>query len=146
MARPDGTKYIEVDELQKIFEEYVSDIKGKPFLIDDWVGGVAKPVTRKKEKPLTMEGFRVYCFRKYSCVKQYFDNPKNRYEDYITICSHIRDIIRQDQIEGGMAGLYNPSITQRLNGLVDKIEQTNFEQPLFQDVPKNDSDKQNPES
>jgi hypothetical protein len=30
-----------------------------------------------------------------------------------------------------MAGIYNPSITQRLNGLVDKQETTIREQPLF---------------
>jgi hypothetical protein len=30
-----------------------------------------------------------------------------------------------------MAGIYNPSITQRLNNLVDKVEQTVIEQPLF---------------
>ena len=30
--------------------------------------------------------------------------------------------IRNNQIEGGMAGIYNPSITQRLNGLVERTE------------------------
>ena len=34
----------------------------------------------------------------------------------------LRKTIRQDQIEGGMAGVYNPSITQRLNSLVEKTE------------------------
>jgi hypothetical protein len=33
-------------------------------------------------------------------------------------------MIRQDQIEGGMAGVYNPSITQRLNGLKENIEES----------------------
>ena len=39
--------------------------------------------------------------------------------------------MRQDQIEGGMAGMYNPSITQRLNSLVEKTQTTIIEQPLF---------------
>ena len=43
------------------------------------------------------------------------------------------DEIRQDQIEGGMSGIYNPSITQRLNGLTDKSEVMVKEQPLFED-------------
>jgi hypothetical protein len=30
-----------------------------------------------------------------------------------------------------MSGIYNPSITQRLNGLTDKSEVTVKEQPLF---------------
>jgi len=34
-------------------------------------------------------------------------------------------IIRQDQISGGMVGQYNPSITQRLNGLVEKSQVEN---------------------
>jgi hypothetical protein len=33
-------------------------------------------------------------------------------------------LIRQDQIEGGMVGQYNPSITQRLNGLTEKTDVT----------------------
>jgi hypothetical protein len=33
-----------------------------------------------------------------------------------------------------MAGIYNPSITARLNNLVEKKEITNVEQPLFPDV------------
>jgi hypothetical protein len=32
-----------------------------------------------------------------------------------------------------MAGIYNPSITQRLNNLVDKQEIAHVEQPLFND-------------
>jgi hypothetical protein len=35
-----------------------------------------------------------------------------------------------------MAGIYNPSITQRLNNLIEKVEQTNIEQPLFPDDKK----------
>lgn len=90
-----------------------------------------------------MEGFEVYCFQNYSDVHHYFDNTDGRYEDYRTICSHIKKVIRQDQIEGGMVGQYNPSITQRLNGLKEQIEQENInrEVPLFPDVQKDDSSK-----
>jgi hypothetical protein len=34
-------------------------------------------------------------------------------------------MIRNDQIDGGMVGQYNSSITQRLNGLVEKTENKN---------------------
>jgi DNA polymerase II small subunit/DNA polymerase delta subunit B len=64
-------------------------------------------------------------------VEQYFKNVDKRYEEYIPICTRIRKEIRQDQIEGGMVGQYNPSITQRLNNLKEQVEQTNIEQPLF---------------
>jgi hypothetical protein len=32
-------------------------------------------------------------------------------------------VITSLSMAGGMAGIYNPSITQRLNGLVDKIQE-----------------------
>lgn len=135
-------KYIETPEiLLELFEAYVKETKSKPFLIKDWVGGVGKEVTREKEKPLTLEGFSVYCFKVIGCVKPYFNNTDNAYDQYFTICSYIKELIRLDQISGGMAGIYNPSITQRLNNLVEKTETTNIEQPLFSDVPKNDGNK-----
>jgi len=109
-----------IEDLEEMFNKYVTHVKGKPFLIKDWVGKDGYQVMREKEKPLTMEGFRVYAFKSRGCVKHYFDNPDNRYDEYSTICRHIRDIIRQDQIEGGMAGIYSASITQRLNGLAEQ--------------------------
>ena len=44
------------------------------------------------------------------------------YSDFIDVCGRIKSEIRQDQIEGGMCMIYNPNITQRLNGLVEKSE------------------------
>jgi hypothetical protein len=58
-------------------------------------------------------------------VSDYFENKKDRYSEFIPICRALKKIIRQDQIEGGMAGIYNPSITQRLNGLTEKTENKN---------------------
>jgi hypothetical protein len=41
-----------------------------------------------------------------------------------------------------MVGQYNPSITQRLNGLTERVENTIVtEQPLFPDVQENDSNQ-----
>jgi len=87
------------------------------------------------EPPLTMEGFELYCFRNkiISDLSHYFANLDNRYSDFVAICSLIRKTIREDQITGGMVGQYNPSITQRLNGLTDKSEMVVKEQPLFPD-------------
>ena len=77
-------------------------------------------------RPLTLEGFENYVADQEVClsVDQYFSNQDGLYDEYMGICSRIRKVIRQDQIEGGMAGVYNPSITQRLNGLTDKKETT----------------------
>lgn len=82
--------------------------------------------------PYIMDGFEVFCYKNYGCVNQYFDNKDNYYDDFVTICSHIKKEIRANQINGGLLGMYNPSITQRLNSLVDKTETTTkTEQPLF---------------
>lgn len=117
------SKYIETPEaLLKLFEDYVKETKSNPFLVKDWVGKDGDQVYREKEKPITMEGFRVYAFKTEGCIKHYFDNTDNRYSNYSTICSHIREQIRAEQIAGGMAGIYNPSITQRLNSLVEKTD------------------------
>lgn len=125
-------KYIETPEvMSQLFEDYKNECKTNPRKKHVFVGKDGTSDYELLERPLTIEGFRVYCYDKIGCVKQYFDNPDKRYNEYITICSHIREVIRRDQIEGGMVGQYNPSITQRLNGLKESIEQTNIEQPLF---------------
>jgi hypothetical protein len=130
-------KYIESPEkLWEYFIEYKNHTKKTPIIIKDWVGKDAFTVNREKEKPLTIEGFENYLEDKeiISNLSNYFANSDNKYSDYSTICSRIKRNVRQDQIEGGMAGIYNPSITQRLNSLVEKSENTIItEQPLFPD-------------
>ena len=119
-------KYIETPEiLWEHFEAYKEDIKSRPFMVKDWVGKDGDQVYREKERPLTIEGFEMYCFENkiINDLSNYFANSNNKYSEFSTICSRIKQSIRQDQIEGGMAGMYNPSITQRLNGLTERSEQ-----------------------
>jgi hypothetical protein len=123
MARPAGTKNIETPErLWELFIEYRTHEKENPIKVKDWVGKDGDAVFREKETPLTIEGFECYLFENQiiNDLGDYFSNKDGRYSDYTTICRAIRMAIRRDQIAGGMAGIYNPSITQRLNGLVDK--------------------------
>lgn len=140
-------KYIESPEkMWEYFERYKKEVKQDVILVHDFVGKDAEEVYRRKERPLTLEGFENWCADNeiIEDLGHYFANTDNRYENYRTICSRIKKVIRQDQIEGGMAGIYNPSITQRLNNLVERTEVKEIkEQPLFPDVHTNDSDKQN---
>lgn len=129
-------KYIETPEiLWELFQDYVKTVKSKPILVHDFVGKDAEEVRREKERPLTLDGFENYVAdipRMPLDLGDYFENRNEKYTEFSAICSRIKKVIRQDQIEGGMAGIYNPSITQRLNGLVDKKEiDHNVEQPLF---------------
>lgn len=129
-------KYIETPEkMWELFEGYRRKVKSTPFIVTDWVGGMAKEVNRTKEKPLTLEGFELYCYDNeiITDLSKYFANTDNKYSDYCAICSRIRLEIRNDQIAGGMAGIYNPSITQRLNNLVDKQETSINIPPMFPD-------------
>lgn len=127
MARPVGTKKIESPEkLWELFQEFVKFKKDDPILVHDFVGKDGDSVERKKERPLTIEGFECYLYDQgiIGDLSHYFANTESRYGDYLTICSHIKKYVRCDQIEGGMAGVYNPSITQRLNGLKEHIDST----------------------
>jgi hypothetical protein len=118
-------KYIETPELLwDYFLQYRKHVKGNPIIVKDWVGKDATDVYREKEKPLTIDGFECWCYDQeiISDLSNYFANSDNKYSEYSTICSRIRKAVRTDQIEGGMAGIYNPSITQRLNNLVEKTQ------------------------
>lgn len=118
-------KYIETPELlYELFEKYKSKTHENPrynYQLDR--NGKIVPIPLRV--PLTLEGFKIFCYNEIGVVKHYFDNTDNRYEEYSTICSCIRDEIRNDQIEGGMVGQYNASITQRLNGLAEKTQNEN---------------------
>jgi hypothetical protein len=126
-------KYIETPEkLWELFLEYRTQVKRNPRLKHTFVGKDGNSVYEELEVPLTYEGFCVFCYDKGVTVSNYFEDKHNAYADYYGVCSHIKTTIRKDQIEGGMVGQYNPSITQRLNGLTDKQEiKTIQEQPLF---------------
>ncbi len=108
----------------ELFEAYRKEVKNNPRHITDFYGKDGEERIKPLERPLTLEGFENYVsdLDIISDLSQYFANTEQRYTEYQTICSRIRRTIKQDQIEGGMVGQYNPSITQRLNGLVDKQE------------------------
>lgn len=125
MARPIGTKNIKTPEiLWELFIEYRDEVKSNPRKKHVFVGKDGNSDFEQLERPLTMEGFENFCFEKnvINDLGNYFANSNDAYSDYSTICSRIRQNIRQDQIEGGMVGQYNPSITQRLNGLKESQE------------------------
>lgn len=118
-------KNIETPEIMwELFCEYRIEVKNNPKCKNDFAGKDADEVIKKLERPLTLEGFENYCADQnvIQDLSQYFANTEGRYSDYQTICSRIRRTIKQDQIEGGMVGIYNPSITQRLNNLVERTE------------------------
>jgi len=126
-------KYIETPEkMWELFLEYKEYTKSNPILIEDYVGKDAERVMREKPRALTIDGFECYLFDRgiISDLSNYFANSDERYSDYSTICHAIKRAVRTDQIEGGMAGIYNPSITQRLNNIVERTDVTSGDKPL----------------
>ena len=127
------------EQLYELFKKYKEDVKANPRIKSVFGGKEFEERAEPLERPLTMEGFEIFCWDIVGCVEDYFKNTNKAYEDFSPICSHIRKEIREDQITGGMVGQYNASITQRLNNLKEQVEQTNIEQPLFKLSDNNDS-------
>ena len=69
------------------------------------------------QRPMTLSGLLVYLG---IVIKTWNDySERNRHKD---ICAFVREIIDQNQLEGAMVGVFNPAITARRLGLVDKTE------------------------
>lgn len=109
-------------EMQKAWDGYKENLKeqAQEWLKVQYVGKDGERVTDAQKVPMTLEGFKRYCRANHGEVEQYFKNQDSLYEDFIPICLRIREEIRENQIIGGLLGFYNPSITQRLNGLVER--------------------------
>lgn len=100
-----------------------------------YVGKDGHEVRERQKVPYTFEGFKRFCRKKHGEVEQYFTNQDEYYNDFIGICRAIKEEIRENQIIGGLLGFHNPSITQRLNGLVEKTQSEVINTPpLFPDV------------
>lgn len=108
----------------ELFEQYKETVKDNPFLVHDFVGKDGDSVERRKEKCLTMEGFENFLEDVYGIgqVQQYLENREGRYSEYVSIVGRVKRIIREDQISGGMCGIYNGNLTARLQGLTENIE------------------------
>jgi len=125
-------------ELFKGYKNYVKENPRYKYNLNQRTGDM---IPEPLEVPLTLEGFEIFILEEEGYyIEQYFKNLNKSYEDFLPICTHIRKEIRKDQIEGGMVGQYNSSITQRLNNLVERTETTNIEQPLFPDVTTDNCD------
>lgn len=110
------------ETLWELFQGYIIDSKEKEseWLKVQYVGKDGNRTTDELKLPLTIEGFKRYCWDvEIGCIEQYLKNQDDLYKEFIPICSRIKNSIRENQILGGMLNVFNPSITQRLNNLTD---------------------------
>ncbi len=129
------SKYIATpEEMYELFEAYKASRKPREIQ-KATVKGV---VSEFHMPPLTMEGFDIFVMNYEGIesrgIEQYFSNREGRYLAYVDICARIKKEIRNDQIEGGMVGQYNTSITQRLNNLTEKTDVTTGGDKLNQPI------------
>ncbi len=118
-------KYIATPEaMWDLFVSYRDWCKANPRYQYSLSNKTGEATAIPLERPLTQVGFRSYAADNGCTVTDYFSNKEDRYTDYATICTRIEEAIRHDQIEGGMTGQYNASITQRLNNLTERVDTT----------------------
>lgn len=129
-------KSIETPErLWELFLAYKDHVKNSPIIVKDWVGGMGKEVDREKAIPLSWDGFELYVMEQgvinYPDLSEYAEGKNESYKDYFPLCRAIKKYCRVDQINGGMVGIYNPSVTQRLTGLVDKVQEDGMKEVTY---------------
>ena len=111
------------EDLKKVWDDFKADLKNQA---NEWqkvqYTSIGERVSEPQKVPYTFEGFKRFCRISHGEVEQYFTNQDDYYGDFIGICRAIKEEIRENQIVGGLLSFYNPSITQRLNGLIDKKE------------------------
>lgn len=122
------------EQLWQLFEGYKKEVKDNPRIKVEYVGKEGQRVNTPIERPLSIEGFKCYCFAHAGDINRYWYNVDKEFNEFVSIISRIREEIRSEQIDGGMVGAYNSNLTARLNGLADKKQHdVNIEQPLFGD-------------
>ena len=117
-------KLLTEDQFIELFLQWKEYIETNPIKKQVFVGKDGRHDYELIPRPYTLEGFLNFAEEKVCNVHQYFENREGRYSTYVDICTRIKRTIRQNQIENGLAGLYNPSITQRLNNLTEKTDVT----------------------
>lgn len=117
--------FTEPVELYNAWVLFKLDLKeqSKEWLKIQYVGKDGERMTDPQKVPYTFEGFKRFCRNGYGEIEQYFTNQDDYYEDFIGVCRAIKEEIRENQIIGGLLGFHNPSITQRLNGLKENVDQ-----------------------
>lgn len=112
-------KYTPKTLLQKAYE-YFEHCDNNPWYKNEAIKSGEKTGTIIEvptQRPYTETAFFVFAGIDVKTFKNYESE-----NDFLPVVTHIRDIIRANQIEGSMVGAYNATIVARVCGLVDKTE------------------------
>lgn len=106
-------------ELALACQNYFQWVHENPFFKTEVVKSKfgAEIVYVPTQRPMTLSGLIIYL----GIVIKTWDDYSKR-DRHKEICSFVREVIDHNQLEGAMVGVFNPSITARRLGLVDKTE------------------------
>lgn len=113
------------EQLFELFEAYKLNLieQAREWPKIQYVGKDGIRVEDYPKLPLTIEGLYTYAYKQgYGIIKQYFKADSAEFPEFLPICSCIKNEVRENQIMGGLINVFNPSITQRLNNLAEKVE------------------------
>lgn len=110
------------DEMWDLFQRYVEHTKMNPVIKRELSSRTGEVVEIPIDRPLTIEGFFTFAWDRLGDIHAYVYNKDGQYNEFSTIVSRVKEAIRENQISGGVAGLYNANLTARLNGLQDKVQ------------------------
>jgi hypothetical protein len=131
---PIKKKYIESPEkLWEYFMQYVQHEQANPMLKVDYVGKDGEKVYVPLQVPITFEGFECWLADQ-EIIEQLGDYSSNKggaYDSYSTIITRIRSNCFVQNFKGAAVGVFNANLIAKKIGLVEKVEQTYIEQPLF---------------
>ena len=129
-------KFATADELVAAFYRYVEWADNSPIKAA-WrtrrKGDLKKADTLAKDegaipRPLSIDGF---CFHSGIVNWTEFKKSNKERDGFANAIGYVERCIRAQQVDGATAGIYNPNLVARLNGISENINQT-IDPPTFQ--------------
>jgi hypothetical protein len=133
MGAPKGNKFWKLrdkDGRNKLFESpesllsqcyaYFDWCNDNPLITHDVVRGgdmAGSPLEIKNDRPYTIDGLCVFLGITYPTILNY-ENAES-HKDFFKVITHVKQIIRDNQLSGAIVGNYNSNIVARINGLTD---------------------------
>lgn len=117
------------EDFQIAAMEYFKWNEENPYLREKSFASEGKILVHEEKvmRPLTIEGFCIYCGIARSTFYEYCEKPQ-----FSDITTRVRDLIENYQFSGAASGFFNANIIARKLGLSEKSETRIIEdQPIF---------------
>ena len=125
------------EKLWELACEYFQSVEDTPFVKEELIKGGMFAGDKGRinlQAPYTWYGLEAYLFEKgiIGRLDEYKRNVTGSYEEYQDVLCAIENEMRQRNLGGAAAGVFNSNTIAAIHGLAKKVEQTiTVEQPLF---------------